>query len=224
MRAKSSGIWLAVRSVAARSNASVTLRAALRTSAPGYQAPASLKKKVRRALKREAKPDRQSFSPWLVLATGAAFALLLLSFAFYQTTRASRHAIADELIASHVRSLLGTHLVDVVSSDQHTVKPWFNGKVDFAPEVRDLAAKGFPLVGGRLDYLHGRTVVALVYRRNKHPINLFIEPAPTKANTTPSTLTQRGYNLVHWTRDGMIYWAVSDLNTTELRQFASELM
>jgi anti-sigma factor RsiW len=104
------------------------------------------------------------------------------------------------------------------------VKPWFHGRVDFAPEVRDLSAYGFPLVGGRLDYLHGQTVVALVYRRNKHPINLFVEPTSTNDNTAPSTLTRRGYNLVHWTHDGMDYWAVSDLNTTELRQFASQFM
>jgi anti-sigma factor RsiW len=184
----------------------------------------ALRNNVRRALKREAKPERESFSPWLVLTTGAAFALLLLSFAFYQTTSTSRNVIADELVANHVRSLLATHLVDVVSSDQHTVKPWFHGRVDFAPEVRDLSANGFPLVGGRLDYLHGQTVVALVYRRNKHPINLFVEPTSTNDNTAPSTLTRRGYNLVHWTHDGMDYWAVSDLNTTELRQFASQFM
>jgi anti-sigma factor RsiW len=200
------------------------LRTALRNTAPAYRAPARLRKNVRRALKREAKPERESFSPWLVLTTGAAFALLLLSFAFYQTTSTSRNVIADELVANHVRSLLATHLVDVVSSDQHTVKPWFHGRVDFAPEVRDLSANGFPLVGGRLDYLHGQTVVALVYRRNKHPINLFVEPTSTNDNTAPSTLTRRGYNLVHWTHDGMDYWAVSDLNTTELRQFASQFM
>lgn len=196
------------------------LRSALRESAPAYRAPASLRKDVRRALKREARPG-PSFSPWLVLATGAAFALLLLSSSFYQTTRASRNAIADELVANHVRSLLATHLVDVVSSDQHTVKPWFHGKVDFAPQVRDLSAEGFPLVGGRLDYLHGQTVVALVYRRNKHPINLFVEPASTNDNAAPSTVMHRGYNLVHWTHDGMDYWAVSDLNATELGQFAA---
>jgi len=200
------------------------LRTALRKNAPAYGAPESLRKNVRRALKREAKPERASFPPWLVLTTGAAFVVLLLSFAFYQTTRASRNAIADELVANHVRSLLATHLVDVVSSDQHTVKPWFHGKVDFAPEVRDLSANGFPLVGGRLDYLHGQTVVALVYRWNKHPINLFVEPTSMNGNTAPSTLTHRGYNLVHWTHDGMDYWAVSDLNTTELREFASQFM
>jgi anti-sigma factor RsiW len=200
------------------------LRAALRKSAPAYRAPARLRKNVRRAVRKEAGTRSESFSPWLMLTTGAAFAAVLLSFVFYQTTSASRNALADELIADHVRSLLATHLVDVVSSDQHTVKPWFHGKVDFAPEVRDLATEGFPLVGGRLDYLHGRTVVALVYRRNKHPINVFVEPASTSGDAKPSTSAHRGYNLVHWKHNGLNYWAVSDLNATELEQFVTHFI
>ena len=174
---------------------------------------------MRAALRREAKPARLNL--WLLFATGAACALLLLVFAISQTTRASRNAIADEVVANHIRSLLAAHLVDVASSNQHTVKPWFDGKVDFAPEVRDLAANGFPLVGGRLDYFNGKTVVALVYERNKHPINLFIVPASTNRPSEPSALTRRGYNLIHWTRGEMDYWAVSDLNAEELHQFAA---
>jgi anti-sigma factor RsiW len=192
---------------------------ALTASAPAYRAPTALRKNVRAALRREAKPERLSL--WMPFAIGAACALLLLVFAISQTTRASRNTIADEVVASHIRSLLAAHLVDVASSNQHTVKPWFDGKVDFAPEVRDLAANGFPLVGGRLDYLNGKTVAALVYQRNKHPINLFIAPAGTNRPSEPFTLTRRGYNLIHWTRGEMDYWAVSDLNAEELRQFAS---
>jgi anti-sigma factor RsiW len=119
-----------------------------------------------------------------------------------------------------MRSLLAAQLVDVVSTDQHTVKPWFDGKIDFAPEVRDLSSSGFPLVGGRLDYLDGKTVAALVYHRNKHPINLFITPAPPNRNTSPTPATRRGYNIFSWTNNGMDYWAVSDLNQAELREFA----
>jgi anti-sigma factor RsiW len=121
--------------------------AAIARSAPAYRAPASLRKKVRATLRHEAKAA--GWNSWMLLAAGAACALLLVVFIFSQTTRASRNAIADQLVANHVRSLLAAHLVDVASSNQHTVKPWFDGKVDFAPEVRDFAADGFPLVGGR---------------------------------------------------------------------------
>jgi len=196
------------------------LRSALTSDAPAYRAPAHLRRNVRAALRREAKASRQSLSPWLMFATGAALAALIVGFALFQTMRATRtDAIVDQVVANHVRSLLAAQLVDVVSSDQHTVKPWFDGKIDFAPEVHDLAAKGFPLVGGRLDYLDGKTVAALVYQRNKHAINLFITPAPANRSTSPTVTTRRGYNVVTWTNNGMKYWAVSDLNQTELRQF-----
>jgi len=118
-----------------------------------------------------------------------------------------------------VRSLLAAQLVDIVSSDQHTVKPWFDGKIDFAPEVRDLSADGFPLVGGRLDYLDGKTVAALVYQRNKHPINLFVTPEPTGRSTSPTVVTRRGYIVFSWINNGMKCWAVSDLNQAEMREF-----
>jgi anti-sigma factor RsiW len=196
------------------------LRSALTSEATAYRAPAHLRRNVRAALRREAKSSRQILSPWLTFATGAAFAAILLGFVFFQTTRATRtNAIVDQVVANHVRSLLAAQLVDVVSSDQHTVKPWFDGKIDFAPEVRDLSTDGFPLIGGRLDYLDGKTVAALVYQRNKHPINLFITPATTSRSTSPRIATRRGYNILAWTNKGMKYWAVSDLNQAELRQF-----
>jgi len=196
------------------------LRSALTSDTPAYRGPARLRGNVRAALRREAKSMPQTPSPWLMFATGAAFAAAILGFAVFQTTRAPRSdAIVDQVVANHVRSLLATHLVDVVSSDQHTVKPWFDGKIDFAPEVRDLSADGFPLVGGRLDYLDGKPVVALVYQRNKHPINLFITPEPTNRSTSPTVATRRGYNVFSWTNYGMKYWAVSDLNQAELREF-----
>jgi anti-sigma factor RsiW len=196
------------------------LRSALNSDATAYRAPGHLRRNVRAALRREAKSTRQTLSPWLMFATGAAFAAVLVGAVLFQTTRATRtNTIVDQVIANHVRSLLATHLVDVVSSDQHTVKPWFDGKIDFAPEVRDLSANGFPLVGGRLDYLDGKTVVALVYQRNKHPINLFITPEPTSRSTSPTVATRRGYNVFSWTNNGMRWWAVSDLNQAELREF-----
>ena len=140
--------------------------------------------------------------------------------ALFKRTRPARsNTIVDHVFANHVRSLLAAHLVDCASLDQDTVKPWFDGKIDFAPEVRDLSANGFPLVGGRLDYLDGKTVAALVYQRNKHPINLFIKPEPTSRSTSPIVVTRRGYNVFSWTNNGTNYWAVSDLNQTELSEF-----
>jgi anti-sigma factor RsiW len=196
------------------------LHSALTSDASAYRAPAHLRRNVRAALRREAKSSRQNLSPWLMFATGAAFAAVILGFALFQTTRATRtNAIVDQVVANHVRSLLAVQLVDVVSSDQHTVKPWFDGKIDFAPEVRDLSANGFPLVGGRLDYLDGKTVAALVYQRNKHPINIFITPESTGRSTAPIVITRRGYNVVSWANNGMKCWAVSDLNANELREF-----
>ena len=197
------------------------LRSALTSEATAYRAPAHLRRNVRTALRRETKSTRQTLSPWMMFATGAAFSAVILGVVFFQTTRAARtDGIVNQVVANHVRSLLAAQLVDVVSSDQHTVKPWFDGKIDFAPEVRDLAAYGFPLVGGRLDYLDGKTVAALVYQRNKHPINLFITAAPTDRNTSPTATTRRGYNVLAWTNNGLKYWAVSDLNQAELRQLA----
>ena len=196
------------------------LRSALTSDAPAYRAPAHLRRNVRAALRREAKSTRQTLSPWLVFATGAAFAAVLIGAVLFQTMPGVRgNTIVDQVVASHVRSLLAAHLVDVVSSDQHTVKPWFDGKIDFAPEVRDLSANAFPLLGGRLDYLDDKTLVALVYQRNKHPINLFITPAPTSRSTSPKVMTRRGYNVFAWTNNGMNYWAVSDLNQAELSEF-----
>jgi anti-sigma factor RsiW len=112
------------------------------------------------------------------------------------------------------------HLSDVVSTDQHTVKPWFDGRIDFSPPVENFAAQDFPLLGGRLDYLGHRPAAALVYGRHKHIINLFIEPAPGDPDRTETRTASQGYNAFSWTRNGMNFWAVSDLNPTELGEFA----
>jgi anti-sigma factor RsiW len=128
--------------------------------------------------------------------------------------------MAEQVIASHVRSLLADHLTDVPSSDRHTVKPWFSGKLDFAPRVLDLSSEGFPLVGGRLDYLGHRPVAAIVYRRRQHMINLFIWPSELATEPALQSATYQGYQLVHWAQAGINYWAISDLNAGELHEFA----
>ncbi|HEY2525198.1 MAG TPA: anti-sigma factor [Candidatus Binataceae bacterium] len=128
--------------------------------------------------------------------------------------------VAREVLTSHLRSLMPGHLMDVVSTEQHTVKPWFNGRVDFSPPVNDFAADGFSLVGGRLDYLDGRAVAALVYRRRKHIVNVFVWPAADGSQSVVESTAHDGYNLMHWRRGGMNYWIVSDLNAQEMGEFA----
>jgi anti-sigma factor RsiW len=150
---------------------------------------------------------------------GAALALaasLALVFAVPQFTIAG---VQDQLVASHVRSLLASHLTDVATSDRHVVKPWFNGRIDFSPPVVELAPQGFPLVGGRLDYVEGKVVPALVYRRRLHTINLFIRPAGRLPATDRTVRRRDGYSLVRWTRGGLEFWAVSDVEPADLEAF-----
>ncbi|MGC2520358.1 MAG: anti-sigma factor, partial [Burkholderiales bacterium] len=129
--------------------------------------------------------------------------------------------LAQDVLASHVRSTLGNHLIDVASSDQHTVKPWLSGKLNFSPPVMDLSGQGFELAGGRLDYVAERPVAVLVYKRRQHVVDVFVWPAA--GDSARRSASQRGFNLVHFARGGMNYWAVSDLDANELADFAQLL-
>jgi anti-sigma factor RsiW len=188
-----------------------------------FKAPAGLQRRILAGIRAEAKKQNRSarFS-WRIpaIASGAAILALTLIVAFVLVSRAPNDSLAKDVLASHIRSMMEErHLVDVASSDRHTVKPWFNGKLDFAPPVQDLLSEGYPLIGGRLDYLDGRPVAALVYGSDKHMINLFIWPKPGAAERGETSLAQQGYNMIHWSQSGMTFWAVSDVNATSLSDF-----
>lgn len=203
------------------------LRSALRDSSLSYPAPTKLRKRIRSSLRQANKAETPSRAlSWRWLAVGASLACALLIAFIIWSALPSRFGpsqdelLAQEVVSNHVRSLMANHLTDVASSDQHTVKPWFDGKLDFAPQVRDFSNQGYPLVGGRLEYLNNRTAAALVYQRQKHFINVFIWPSEQRADSEQQIVARQGYNLIHWTRGGMTYWAISDLNGVELHEFA----
>lgn len=193
-----------------------------------FQPPAGLEDRLRARLRKASSVERRvwTISPsWRGM--GIAAALVLCIVGTWQAAITTQHlstteAIGQEVVASHVRSLMAKHLTDIPSSDQHTVKPWFNGKLDFSPVVADFAARGFVLDGGRLDYLDSRPVAALVYRRRQHVINLFAWPT-IQSDSHIRAFDRQGYHGFKWTRYNVTYWAVSDLNSEELRQFAEML-
>ena len=205
----------------------ITLRSSLKDESLYYCAPEKLKKRIQSSLRNEAKSEvspRAFGWRWLTVGASLAF-MLLIGLVVWRVVfiRVNPSVdLAQEIVSNHVRSLLpgGSHLTDVLSSDQHTVKPWFDGKVDFAPPVKDFASQEFRLYGGRLEYLNNRTVATLIYQRRLHYINLYIWPAEQAGPTGEVTTQRQGYNLIHWTSSGMSYWAISDLNSVELHEFA----
>jgi len=204
----------------------LTLSSALRDSTLYFAAPEDLKRRVRTSLQIEAKTKttRKQFGwGWSLMAASLAVVLIattLWKFAPSFRSSANEGLVAQEVLADHIRSLQMTnHLTDVLSTDQHTVKPWFNGKVDFSPPVRDFADHDFRLYGGRVGYLNNRVVATLVYQRHSHFINLYIWPADPTNNAKESSLQLQGFNLIQWTDSGMSFWAVSDLNSVELQEF-----
>ncbi|MET0528249.1 MAG: anti-sigma factor [Microvirga sp.] len=203
------------------------LRAILRQDGLRYRAPDRLRARILEAVEpAPATPvvstpirwwqrlwrDQRLGLPIAAFAAGLAVALIV-----------PRQAVdlEQELVSEHVRSLMANHITDVTTSDQHTVKPWFDGRLDFAPPVIDLASEGFALTGGRLDYIAGRAVAALVYKRREHLINLFIWPAENTrigVERVQSSVSN-GYNTLRWSGNGMTFWAISDLNPGELQEF-----
>ena len=217
---------------------------AIGNATPYFKAPIELRERIQSSLREETtqepvrngvrgaqvmfnkrrpqSPFIPSAIPWNWLGLAAAL-ILAATIIFNVVPRLQRPGadqfLATQLIASHVRSLMANHLTDVASSDQHTVKPWLDTKLDFAPPVVDLSEKGFPLVGGRLDYLDNRPVAALIFQRRKHFINLFVWPAAADAARSTRTMTREGYQLLHWKDSDFNYWAVSDVNDKELQEF-----
>jgi len=197
------------------------LRDDIRQAAPTYHAPEALRSQIRLALRHEAAATSRAarFAPgWLAYAASILLAVALGSGGTLLITgERQEDAVANELIDSHLRSLLVSHLTDVASSDQHTVKPWFAGRSDVSPPAVDLAANGFPLVGGRLDLIAGKPVPALIYRRREHVINVFVLPA--SPGDLGAILTRRGYSLRHWNEGDLGFWAVTDAAPSELADF-----
>jgi anti-sigma factor RsiW len=194
---------------------------ALRTSLPMHRAPPALATRIASALPREAPPPvrRQSLRPRFTgAAMAGACAGVALTLAVTRLTPWPDPVVAD-VVADHVRSMMADHLTDVATNDQHTVKPWLSARLDLSPVVKELAPEGFPLVGGRLDYVDGHTAAAIVYRRNKHVINLFVFVSEERSDAAPKQDFRNGFNIVRWRTGGLTYIAVSDVEAAQLLAF-----
>lgn len=204
-----------------------SLHAAVSATALRFEPSAALQNRVRSAIRNKSgatnRPLRLSWR-WMIPAISFA-ALVIIAWALIAllSRPSTSDLMAQEIVSSHVRSLMEKHLTDVLSSDQHTVKPWFDGRLDFSPPVKDLASAGFNLVGARLDYIGNRPVAALIYQHRQHYINVFVWPSTAASDVSGKALVSQGYNLISWTTAGMNYWAISDLNLAELQQFVQLL-
>ncbi|MFC3110635.1 anti-sigma factor family protein [Undibacterium arcticum] len=214
-----------------------TLGAGLRQYAIYHQAPPDLQSRIATALPPlptrpdvERRPTRSIWhGHWFTFGSAlAAMCAIALSAGLFLSRPTADDLLAEQVLSSHVRALMSNRPMDVVSSDQHTVKPWLSGKLDFSPAVVDLAAQGFPLQGGRLDYLDGRPVAALVYGRNQHRISVYVWPKPehwpnVAYRKAAQQWSRQGYHLIHWENGNMSYWAISDAGMRDLENFAQLL-
>jgi anti-sigma factor RsiW len=208
------------------------MREAMAGASLKQAAPASLRSRIEAALpspsaqviapRKFFQPSRRTFFGGFAVgsALSAAIAASLVLTVFRND---QNQQVADEVVSAHIRSLQAGHLIDVETSDQHTVKPWFNGKVDVAPPVIDLTAQGFTLLGGRLDYIDGEPVASVVYQRRKHVINLFVAQRLGAKQAGAISETVQGYNVRHWSEEGLDFWAVSDLAGDELDEFVQKV-
>jgi anti-sigma factor RsiW len=198
-----------------------TMRTAIRTNLTVHRAPPALAMRIASALPREAPPPvrraplRQGFAGAAMAGGFAGVALTLAVMAM--TPRAD--TLAADVVADHVRSMMADHLTDVATSDRHTVKPWLSARLDLSPEVKDFVAEGYPLVGGRLDYVEGHRAAAIVYRRDRHVINLFAFVADDRTDAPPQQQSRDGFNIVRWRMGGVTYVAVSDVEAGQLLAF-----
>lgn len=205
----------------------LNLRTTIKQHTHRHVAPTRLRHRIQADIDNRAHPGRKLAKlPWAWINLGAAGACslaLAVTLALYLEQPSAAEQLNQEIIASHYRSLMASHLTDVALSDQQSIKPWFAGKLDFSPPVHELAQQGFPLIGGRLDYLNQRPVAALAYRHNEHLLNLFVWPERATRDTPPQITSMQGYQLMHWARAGMNYWVVSDMHTRKLMEFQRAL-
>ena len=200
------------------------LASAVENASLRFKAPPHLKRNVVAAIRGETPRTESSFFYWR-WASALAAAGLIVVLAWAASTRWLKNSeqqiqLVNDIVSSHVRSMMANHITDVASSDSHTVKPWFGGKLDYSPPAKDLTQQGFRLVGGRLDYLENRPVAALVYQRSQHFINLFVWPSNRSTTKQDGQFTIQGYNVIHWTDSDMTYWLISELNSSELHECA----
>lgn len=202
----------------------LSLRTAIREGSLYFSTPELLRRRVQSSVRRaDQSAGIVRRVSWRALSVAAALLFALFGawglFQWWSASSSMANAQAQEVLDSHIRSLFSNHLVDIPSSDQATIKPWFTGKLGFAPPVIDLNAQGYPMLGGRLDYLNDHMTAAIVYKCGSHVINLFFWPSTQQGESSVSTTTMRGYNLAHWTAYGMNCWVVSDLEVGKLHEF-----